>query len=273
MKTTLMNTLAQRSSIGIVSGGMYLDGKPLPKSIKRRMAYVQQQDIHLPTATVREALRMTAELRGPSKMSLQEKHAYVEEVIDMLEMRDIAGALIGTPGAGLSLEKRKRVTIGVELAARPELVVFFDEPTSGLDSDSAFSIVRLMRKLSNAGQPIMCTIHQPAVQLILQFDKLLLLAPGGKVAYFGPVGLQGEIALGYFASYGRAARVEENPAEYFIDVVSGKTEKSKEWSDVSGGNRSHAYWKSLMYVGLEGEQSEPSSQARGRTTSSKSFEA
>ena len=229
-----MDTLAQRSSIGIVSGSMYLDGKPLPKSTGRRMAYVQQQDIHLPTSTVREALQMAAELRGPAKISLQEKHAYVEQVIDMLEMRDIAGALIGTPGAGLSLEKRKRVTIGVELAARPELVIFFDEPTSGLDSDSAFSIVRLMRKLSSAGQPILCTIHQPAVQLILQFDNLLLLGPGGKVAYFGPIGLRGEIALGYFALYGRAASAEENPAEYFIDIVNGENENSKEWSDVCG---------------------------------------
>ena len=232
LKTTLMNTLAQRSSIGVVSGSMFLDGKPLPKSIARRMAYVQQQDVHLPTSTVREALQMTAELRGPAKMSLEEKHAYVEEVIDMLEMREIASALIGTPGAGLSLEKRKRVTIGVELAARPELVIFFDEPTSGLDSDSAYSIVRLMRKLSSAGQSILCTIHQPAAQLILQFDNLLLLAAGGKVAYFGPIGAQAETVLGYFALHGRASEAEENPAEYFIDIVNGNTEKSKDWSDV-----------------------------------------
>ena len=229
-----MNTLAQRSSIGVVTGNMYLDGEPLPVSIGRRMAYVQQQDVHLSTSTVREALQMTAELRGPSKMSLQEKYAYVEEVIDMLEVGDIADALIGTPGAGLSLEKRKRVTIGVELAARPELVIFFDEPTSGLDSDSAFSIVRLMRKLSSAGQPILCTIHQPAAQLILQFDNLLLLAPGGKVAYFGPLGSRGETALGYFARYSRAADTEVNPAEYFIDIVAnGKNENATEWSDVS----------------------------------------
>ena len=229
-----MNTLAQRSSIGIVTGSMFLDGKPLPKSVGRRMAYVQQQDIHLPTSTVREALQMTAELRGPTKMPLQEKHAYVEEVIEMLEMGDIADALIGTAGAGLSLEKRKRVTIGVELAARPELVLFFDEPTSGLDSDSAFSIVRLMRKLSSAGQPILCTIHQPAVQLLLQFDNLLLLATGGKVAYFGPIGARSETVLNYFARYGREAGTEENPAEYFIDILSGKNEQSKEWSDVCG---------------------------------------
>lgn len=87
-----MNTLAQRSTVGVVSGSMYLNGKPLPLSIGRRMAYVQQQDVHLSTSTVREALQMTAELRGPAKMSLQEKHAYVEEVIDMLEMSGIADA-------------------------------------------------------------------------------------------------------------------------------------------------------------------------------------
>jgi ABC-type multidrug transport system ATPase subunit len=83
----------------------------------------------------------------------------VEEVISLLEMEDMADAIIGDPESGLAVEQRKRVTIGVELAAKPELLLFLDEPTSGLDSQSAFNIVRFLRKLAAAGQAILCTVR------------------------------------------------------------------------------------------------------------------
>lgn len=96
------------------------------------MGYVQQDDIHLQTQTVREALRMTAKLRGSKKIPVSQKYEYVESVIEWLEMQDIADALIGEPGAGLNLERQKHVTIGVEMAAKPKILCL-DEPTSGLD--------------------------------------------------------------------------------------------------------------------------------------------
>lgn len=80
------------------------------------------------------------------------------------------------------------MTIGVELAAKPELLLFLDEPTSGLDSQSAFSIVRFLKKLSQAGQAIICTIHQPSTMIIQEFDMILALNPGGNTFYFGPIG-------------------------------------------------------------------------------------
>jgi ATP-binding cassette subfamily G (WHITE) protein 2 (SNQ2) len=81
----------------------------------------------------------------------------------------------------LSVEARKRLTIGVELAAKPQLLLFLDEPTSGLDGQSAFNVVRFLRKLAAAGQSILCTIHQPNALLFSQFDRLLLLQRGGQV--------------------------------------------------------------------------------------------
>jgi ATP-binding cassette subfamily G (WHITE) protein 2 (SNQ2) len=91
-------------------------------------------------------------------------------------MEDIADAMIGAclcglcerehsyhpgfPGYGLGVEARKRLTIGVELAAKPQLLLFLDEPTSGLDGQSAYNIVRFLKKLAAAGQAILCTIHQ-----------------------------------------------------------------------------------------------------------------
>lgn len=92
----------------------------------------------------------------------------------MLEMEDIADALSGIPGAGLNLEQRKRVTIGVELAAKQDILLL-DEPSSGLDGQSAVSIVHLLRKLANDGQAVICAIHQPAAKLMENFDSLILL--------------------------------------------------------------------------------------------------
>ena len=88
------------------------------------------------------------------------------------------------PGAGLSIEQRKRVTLAVELVAKPTLL-FLDEPTSGLDGQSAYNIVRFMRRLVDGGQAVLCTIHQPSAVLFDSFDSLLLLAKGGRMAYFG----------------------------------------------------------------------------------------
>ena len=82
------------------------------------------------------------------------KYALTEffQVIHILDMDDYADAVVGVPGDGLNVEQRKRLTIGVELAARPKLLLFLDEPTSGLDSQTSWSICNLMEKLTNNGQ-------------------------------------------------------------------------------------------------------------------------
>ncbi len=217
-KTTLLNVLAGRSELGTRAGDLYLDGQALPKSFGRHMGYVQQQDIHLPTQTIREALQMTARLRQVPQTPVEDKIAYVETVIGWLEMDEYADALIGVPGAGLNLEQRKRVTIGVEMAAKPE-ILFLDEPTSGLDGQSAVSIVRLLRKLADSGQAIICTIHQPAAELIGTFDELYLLARGGQLVYDGSLGHECRDAIQYFEQQARKCDSGENPAEYIFEVI------------------------------------------------------
>jgi ATP-binding cassette subfamily G (WHITE) protein 2 (SNQ2) len=172
-KTTLLNTLAQRINFGVVGGDFLVDGSPLPASFQRSAGFAEQMDVHESTATVREALRFSAKLRQPKEVPLEEKYAYVETIIDLLEMRDIAGAAIGTTGSGLNQEQRKRVTIGVELASKPELLMFLDEPTSGLDSGAAFNIVRFLRKLADAGQ--VCTIHSNSYGCCVTMAPLLTL--------------------------------------------------------------------------------------------------
>jgi ABC-type multidrug transport system ATPase subunit len=128
-KTTLLDVLAHRTSVGVVTGDMFVNGNGLDASFQRKTGYVQQQDLHLETATVRESLRFSALLRQPATVSIQEKHDYVEDVIKMLNMESFAEAIVGVPGEGLNVEQRKLLTIGVELAAKPKLLLFLDEPT------------------------------------------------------------------------------------------------------------------------------------------------
>jgi ATP-binding cassette subfamily G (WHITE) protein 2 (SNQ2) len=234
-KTTLLDVLASRKSIGVITGDVLVDGKPKGVAFQRGTSYAEQQDVHEPTQTVREALRFSAYLRQPYEVSVEEKNAYVEEVIALLEMENIADAIIGDPNSGLAVEERKRVTIGVELAAKPELLLFLDEPTSGLDSQSAFNIVRFLKKLAAAGQAILCTIHQPNASLFENFDRLLLLQRGGQCVYFGDIGKDAASLLAYFEKRGAVCPPNANVAEWMLDAIgAGQSPRigDRDWADI-----------------------------------------
>jgi ABC-type multidrug transport system ATPase subunit len=235
-KTTLLDVLAQRvGDMGIVTGNVTINGATLNESFQRRTSYIQHQDIHMAEMTVREAFRFSASLRQAHEVSQDEKYAYLEKIISILGLEDYADAVVGIPGKGLSAEKRKRTTIGLELVARPSLLLFVDEPTFGLDSQSAWSIIKLLREFADAGQVILCTIHQPSVTLIEQFDRLLLLVRGGRTVYFGDLGSDSQTALDYFASYGAPLCPQgDNPAEYLLEQIgAGATgQASLDWPSV-----------------------------------------
>ncbi|KAK4183175.1 putative ATP-binding cassette transporter [Podospora australis] len=238
-KTTLLDVLAQRTTVGVVTGDMLVNGKPFGADFQRQTGYVQQQDLHLDTATVRESLRFSAMLRRPKSVSTKEKYEFVEEVIKMLGMEEYANAVVGVPGQGLNVEQRKLLTIGVELVAKPKLLLFLDEPTSGLDSQSAWAICVFLRKLADAGQAVLCTIHQPNAILFQQFDRLLFLAKGGKTVYFGNIGENSKSLLGYFEAHGaRHCNDDENPAEYMLEIVAeGVNDKGEDWNSVWKGSK------------------------------------
>lgn len=219
-KTTLLDVLADRVTMGVVTGDMFVNGKQRDNSFQRKTGYVQQQDVHLQTSTVREALEFSALLRQPSHISREDKLAYVDEVVKILEMESYQDAVVGVPGEGLNVEQRKRLTIGVELVAKPELLLFLDEPTSGLDSQTAWSICSLMRKLANNGQAILCTIHQPSAILFQEFDRLLFLQRGGRTVYFGDIGKNSSTLINYFEKNGSIpCPPSANPAEWMLQVI------------------------------------------------------
>ncbi|KAI6026023.1 ABC-2 type transporter-domain-containing protein [Pisolithus marmoratus] len=232
-KTTLLNVLAERVSTGVVSGDRFVNGHSLPADFQAQTGYCQQMDTHLPETTVREALLFSAKLRQPKSVPLEEKETYVNQCLKMVGMEAYANAIVGS----LGVEHKKRTTIGVELAAKPKLLLFLDEPTSGLDSQSAWAIVKVLRELANHGQAILCTIHQPSGELFQMFDRLLLLCKGGQTVYFGDIGERSSTLLDYFQKNGAPpCDPDANPAEYMLDVIgAGATATSEvDW---------HAIWK------------------------------
>ncbi|KKF95265.1 ABC transporter G family member 11 [Ceratocystis platani] len=231
-KTTLMDVLAQRKTAGVITGSVLVDGRELPVSFQRSAGYCEQFDVHEPLTTVREALEFSALMRQNRNTPDHEKLAYVDTVLDLLELRELEHFLIGEPGAGLSIEQRKRVSIGVELVAKPSILIFLDEPTSGLDGQSAYNTLRFLRKLTAAGQAVLCTIHQPSAQLFAQFDTLLLLTRGGKTVYQGPIGPNGATMVEYFTRHGVDCPAGANPAEFMIDVVSGSMGHGQDWNQL-----------------------------------------
>jgi len=150
-------------------------------------------------------------------------------------MDEYADAVVGVPGEGLNVEQRKRLTIGVELAARPELLLFLDEPTSGLDSQTSWAILDLLEKLTKNGQAILCTIHQPSAMLFQRFDRLLFLKTGGQTVYFGEIGENSSILTGYFERNGAPPCPKDaNPAEWMLEVIGAApgSHTDLDWFDI-----------------------------------------
>ncbi|KAH9909366.1 ABC-2 type transporter-domain-containing protein [Xylariomycetidae sp. FL2044] len=236
-KTTLLDVLANRANFGVAHGVICIDGKERDGSFQRKIGYAQQDDIHLSTATVHEALEFSALMRQP-EATKEEKRAYVDSIIQILDMESYANAIVG----------RKRLTIGIELVAKPELLLFFDEPTSGLDSQTAWSICTLLRKLSDNGQAILCTIHQPSSQLFMLFDRLLLLNNKGQCVYFGDIGKDASTLVSYFEERGaRPPDPGSNPAEWMLQTT------SREVTEVSSDTSPSEFWARAWFASRQKE--------------------
>ena len=118
--------------------------------------------------------------------------------MDLVELDNLKDAIVGLPGVtGLSIEQRKRLTIAVELVANPS-IIFMDEPTSGLDARAAAIVMRTVRNTVDTGRTVVCTIHQPSIDIFEAFDELLLMKRGGQVIYSGPLGQNSQKIIEYF---------------------------------------------------------------------------
>ncbi|KAI3790224.1 hypothetical protein L2E82_03108 [Cichorium intybus] len=222
-KTTLMDVLAGRKTGGVIEGSIHISGYPKSQETFARVAgYCEQNDIHSPCLTVLESLLFSAWLRLPSDVDSKTQKVFVEEVMELVELTPLKGALVGLPGVdGLSTEQRKRLTIAVELVANPS-IVFMDEPTSGLDARSAAIVMRTVRNIVNTGRTIVCTIHQPSIDIFEAFDELLFMKRGGQLIYAGPLGPRSCKLVEYFEAIEGVQKIKagHNPATWMLEVTS-----------------------------------------------------
>jgi ABC-type multidrug transport system ATPase subunit/pSer/pThr/pTyr-binding forkhead associated (FHA) protein len=187
-KSTLLNALTGQRPAD--RGAVLYDGRDLYRDyaeLRQRIGLVPQDDILHAQLTVRRALVYAAELRFPQDTAKAERQARVDEVIRELGLEQRAGLPIHSLSGG----QRKRVSVALELLTKPSLL-FLDEPTSGLDPGMDRSVMHMLRGLADDGRTVIVVTH--SVLSLDVCDRLLVLAPGGKVAYFGPP----EDALTYF---------------------------------------------------------------------------
>ncbi|MBZ3886961.1 ATP-binding cassette sub-family G member 2 [Sciurus carolinensis] len=179
-------------------------------------ASIAQDDVVMGTLTVRENLQFSAALRLPTTMTNHEKNERINKVIQDLGLSKVADLKVGTQFMwGVSGGERKRTHIAMELITDPP-ILFLDEPTTGLDSSTASAVLLLLKRISEQGRTIIFSIHQPQYSIFKLFDHLTLLA-SGKLIFHGPA----QEALGYFESIGYPCEPYNNPADFFLDVISG----------------------------------------------------
>ncbi|XVF55669.1 hypothetical protein PTKIN_Ptkin06aG0055600 [Pterospermum kingtungense] len=220
-KTTLMDVLAGRKTGGYIEGHISISGYTKNQATFARVSgYCEQNDIHSPYVTVHESLLYSAWLRLASDINTKTRKMFVDEVMELVELKPLRNALVGLPGVdGLSTEQRKRLTIAVELVANPS-IIFMDEPTSGLDARAAAIVMRTVRNTVDTGRTVVCTIHQPSIDIFEAFDELLLMKRGGQVIYAGPLGRHSHKLVEYFEAVQGVPKIRDgyNPATWMLEV-------------------------------------------------------
>ena len=214
-KSTFLNVLMGKASH--TGGAVKINGwsKDMNK-YKKLIGYVPQDDIVFPELTVRENILHSARCRLPASWRDKEIQDHVDSLLACLQLTHVQHLRVGDPvKPTISGGQRKRVNIGIELAAAP-MAIFLDEPTSGLDATSASSIMRLLKAVSKLGVTVIAIVHQPREKIFYEFDQLLLLASGRSV-YSGAT----EGVHGYFESMGFAFPQRANPADTLMDIITG----------------------------------------------------
>eukprot|EP00850_Spirogloea_muscicola_P016052 SM000127S26668 [mRNA] locus=s127:358900:364131:- [translate_table: standard] len=226
-KSTLLDALGGRIAQGRLKGVVLLNGEAVDARRFRR--YVLQDDALFPMLTVRETLLYSARLRLSGSISMTEKRARIEQLIDELGLRSVSGTRIGNEDfRGISGGERRRVSIGVEMIHNP-CVLLLDEPTSGLDSTAALNVVELLHDMATTKKrTIILSVHQPSFRILNLFHRVLILAKGNAIHH----GSLDEL-LERFQHAGKAIPAHVNVLEYAIDAVASPQEGNE---DVARGS-------------------------------------
>lgn len=224
-KSTFVNVLMGKHSH--TGGSTKINGRTgVSSQYKKVIGYVPQDDVVLPELTVRENILHSARIRLPSDWSDKATQRHVELVLKCLQLSHVQNSRVGSTAAPIvSGGERKRVSIGMELAAAP-MALFLDEPTSGLDATSASSIMSILRAVSHLGITVMTIIHQPRHEIFEALDSILLLG-AGRVIYSGR---EAEAQV-YFEECGFSFPEGHNPADTIMDIIAGQGHLYKKLGD------------------------------------------
>ncbi|KAK3139132.1 hypothetical protein QOZ80_5AG0378330 [Eleusine coracana subsp. coracana] len=191
-KTTLLDVLAGRKTGGIIEGDIRVGGYPkFQQTFARISGYCEQTDVHSPQITVGESVAYSAWLRLPTEIDSETRNEFVNQVLETIELDQIRDALVGIPGVnGLSTEQRK------------------------------------LKNVAETGRTVVCTIHQPNIEIFETFDELMLMKRGGKLIYAGPLGYHSCKVIQYFQEIPGVPRIKENynPSTWMLEVTSTSTE-------------------------------------------------
>ncbi|KAL1060575.1 hypothetical protein V6Z11_1Z087400 [Gossypium hirsutum] len=243
-KTTLMDVLSGRKTGGYSEGDIRVGGYPkVQETYARVSGYCEQTDVHSPQITVKESVIFSAWLRLPGEIPRQKRLEFVLEVLQMIELDEIQNALVGVPSvSGISAEQRKRLTIAVELVSNPS-IIFMDEPTSGLDARAAAVVMRVVKNIVNTRRTIVCTIHQPSIDIFEAFDEIILMKRGGQIIYSGELGQNSCKLIEYFEGIPGVPKIKDNynPATWMLEVTKPSSEAEL------GVDFAHIYKESHLY--------------------------
>lgn len=233
-KSTLVDAIAgyRPATHGRVIVNKTIDVYKEFNAIRSNIGYVPQKDIIHMELTVFQALNYAAQLRMPADTSKEERIQRVEEVMDDLDLTHRRDTQISKLSGG----QQKRVSIGVELLTKPGLF-FLDEPTSGLDPGMETELMRLMRRLADQGRTIVMITH--ATKNVMLADKVVFLARGGYLAWFGPP----EEALAFFDQFRTERDRRVSPMEFdhiYTLLDNHELGSPAEWADRFRKNPAYA---------------------------------
>ena len=208
--------IADRKLVGSWTGEILIDRERRNRLFNRDSAYVLQDDMHISTLTVEEAIRFSAWTRMPQGTSEVDRETRVSYLLNIMNLEHVRSSIIGDAmNKGISGGEMKRLSIAVEISHFPTLISL-DEPTSGLDSSVALEVMSSVRKLCDKNRVCISTIHQPSPQVFGLFDRVVLVC-GGRLVYFGAA----STVTTYFLGLGYSYDTEQNPSEFILDICGG----------------------------------------------------
>eukprot|EP00117_Sycon_ciliatum_P009577 scpid60499/ scgid11811/ Putative white-brown complex homolog protein 30; Putative non-intrinsic ABC protein 12; WBC-related protein 1 len=225
-KTSFLNCLCGKAYYAERTGVLRINGEEVSgvEEYRNVLGFVPQDDTMHTNLTVHEVLMYQALLRSSRQMAYDKIAEKVRNIEHLLSLHMIRHSIIGSQFSAKKISggQRKRVNIGMELVAEPS-ILFLDEPTSGLDSVTSKNVIELLKVIALVGKlTIVMVIHQPQYDIFQQFDNVILMEAGGRIAYQGPV----PTAKTFFDSIGyNKCTGQTNPADYYLECVDTRVDQ------------------------------------------------